>query len=154
MSNPHVQFMQEALAEARLAEEQGEVPIGAVIVCGGKIIARAHNEVEQAHDATLHAELLALRRASEVLGSWRLSEASLYVTLEPCTMCVGALVLARIQSVYFGAWDPRQGATGSLYDLSNHSGLPHNFPVFPELLRPESEDLLKGFFARCRREAP
>lgn len=151
MAPDHEHFMREALQEAQSAASQGEVPVGAVVVVNGTIISRAHNEVERRQDATLHAELLALRRASEATGSWRLTGASLYVTLEPCTMCTGALILARIDALYFGAWDPRQGATGSLYDLSHHTALPHSFPVFPELLRTESEELLKGFFAQCRK---
>lgn len=145
-------WMHVALDEARVAATSGEVPVGAVVVHQGKIIAQAHNEVEAAHDATLHAEMLALRRAASVLGRWRLDDCSLFVTLEPCPMCIGAMVLARVQSLYFGAYDPRLGAVGSLFDLSAHPSFPHKIEVYPGLLADTAQELLKNFFAECRKE--
>ena len=139
-------YMREALKEAAKAKELGEVPVGAVIVVDDRTIARAHNETERCSDATAHAELLAIRRASEVLSNWRLSGASLFVTLEPCTMCIGAMVLSRIEKLYYGCTDPRQGAVGSLFDLSRFPMFPHEVEVFPGLLAQEAENLLKEFF--------
>jgi tRNA(adenine34) deaminase len=144
-------WMREALEEARLASSLGEVPVGAVVVCDDEIVARAHNEVELRQDATAHAEMLALQRASAALGTWRLENVSLFVTLEPCTMCTGALVLARVRSLYFGCYDPKQGAVGSLYDLSRHLELAHQMEVFPGLLAQEAQDLLKSFFVGIRK---
>ena len=138
--------MAEALAEAANAFQLGEVPVGAVVVVENRIIARAHNEVELRHDATAHAEILAVQRASQCLGSWRLAEASLFVTLEPCAMCVGALLLARVKRLYFGAYDARQGAVGSLFDLSRDPALSHAIEVYPEVLADEARDLLARFF--------
>ena len=143
-------LMKEALLEAKKACDLGEVPVGAVVVHGGEIISRAHNEVETRKDASAHAEVLALRRASEVLDNWRLNEASLFVTLEPCTMCIGAMILSRLKEIYFAAHDPRQGAVGSLYDLSNSADLPHQIKVYSGILAAESEQLLKDFFAERR----
>ena len=153
MTTQHSKFMREALEEAQLAFNAGEVPVGAIVTIEGQIVSRAHNEVERNNDASAHAEILALRRASLALNSWRLDAATLYVTLEPCTMCIGALSLARVDTIYFGAWDPRQGATGSIYDLSQHPSLPHNINVIPELLATESQALLKAFFSQCRNRA-
>lgn len=146
---PHI-FMQEALKQASLASTLGEVPVGAVAVHEGNIIASAHNEVEQNRDATQHAEILVLRRASEHLQRWRLDGVSVYVTLEPCSMCIGAMVLARVNALYFGAYDPRQGAVGSLYDLSNHPELPHSIPVSGGILASSSEAMLRAFFENQR----
>lgn len=153
MTTQHSKFMREALEEAQLAFNAGEVPVGAIVTIDGQIVARAHNEVERNNDASAHAEILALRRAGLALNSWRLDAATLYVTLEPCTMCIGALSLARVDSIYFGAWDQRQGAAGSIYDLSQHPSLPHNINVVPELLQSESAALLKEFFSQCRNRA-
>lgn len=148
--HPAYHYMRAALDEARAAAAAGEVPVGAVIVVDNTIVARAHNEVEKESDATLHAEMLALRRASKALGRWRLDDATLYVTLEPCPMCLGALLHARVGKLCFGAWDPRQGAAGSLFNLAQHPGLPHSLEVIPEILARESEELLKSFFEACR----
>jgi tRNA(adenine34) deaminase len=145
-------FMHAAIVEAGKARELGEVPIGAVVVADGRIVSRAHNEVESRHDASAHAEMLAIQRASEQLGTWRLNEASLFVTLEPCTMCIGAMVLARIKEVYFGCYDPRQGAVGSLYDLSSHSDLPHNIQAYSGVLEEECRELLTSFFEKLRQK--
>ncbi len=143
-------WMREAIQEARRGELLGEVPVGAVLVQNGVILARAHNLVETNHDATAHAELLVIREAAKKLSSWRLSECSLIVTLEPCPMCMGAIVLSRIPRVYFGAWDPRMGAAGSRFDLSNYPEFPHAVEMFPEVLKDECESVLKVFFESRR----
>jgi tRNA(adenine34) deaminase len=146
------EWMRRALEEARRGAERGEVPIGAVVVRAGKLVATAHNEVELRRDATAHAEVLALQRAAAALGEWRLSECSLYVTLEPCPMCIGAMLLARVQRVYFGAYDPRLGGVGSVFNLANHPALPHQIEVFPEVEGEEALKLLQEFF-KARRSA-
>jgi len=139
-------YMQFALREAEKAKDSGEVPVGAIVVLDEKIIAKAHNETESRSDATAHAEMLAIQRASEALSNWRLNEAALYVTLEPCTMCIGAMILSRVKSLCFGCADSGQGAVGSLYDLSDISGLPHSPEVFSGVLEDESRSLLEEFF--------
>jgi len=145
-------FMREALAEAKKAQVEGEVPVGAVIVLNNNIIATAHNEVEKNSDATAHAEILAIRRAGAKLGTWRLTEAELFVTLEPCTMCVGAIVLARIAKLYFGCYDARLGAVGSRYNIIDTlAECGAKTKVYPEVLKVESEGLLKEFFKNCRK---
>lgn len=111
-------FMREAIAQAELGRQAGEIPVGAVIECGGEIIARAHNERETSFDPTAHAEILAIRRAAETLKTRRLSDATLYVTLEPCAMCAGAIVASRLARLVFGAYDPLRGCTGSLYRIT------------------------------------
>lgn len=144
-------MMRLALEEARAAACIGEVPIGAVLVAGDQILAKAHNLVEQLHDATAHAEVLAIQRASKALENWRLTDSTLYVTLEPCSMCIGAAVLARIGTVVFAARDERQGAVGSCFDLSRDCGLPHSIQVIEGILAAESRQLLKDFFqSQCR----
>ena len=140
----HTRLMQAALSTA--AKAQSEVPVGAVVVLDGQVIAEAHNRVEELCDPTAHAEILALRDAAKKLGRWRLNGASLYVTLEPCVMCIGAILHSRIDSLYFGAYDPVQGAVGSLFDLSLHPGHPRQVCVFPEILAEDSSALLKRFF--------
>ena len=143
-------WMRLAIDEAHQAESIGEVPVGALVVRGSEVIARAHNLVESRQDATCHAEILAIRAATEKLSSWRLEECSLFVTLEPCPMCMGAIILSRIPKLYFGAWDPRMGAAGSQFDLSNYPQFPHQVQVFPEILKEECENLLKSFFRAVR----
>ncbi len=142
--------MEQALALARRAAELGEVPIGAVVVQQGRIIAGAHNRRELDQDPTAHAELLAMRQAAARLGSWRLVGCSVFVTLEPCAMCAGAMVLARIERCVYGASDPKGGFLGTLADLSDHPGLNHRFEVVPGVLGDESSALLRGFFSRLR----
>jgi len=142
--------MEEALAEAKAAAASGEVPVGAVVVVGDQIVSRAHNEVEKLQDASAHAELLALQRASATLGEWRLSECSIFVTMEPCPMCIGAILLSRLKELYFGCYDPVMGAVGSVFDLSSHPGLPRAVKVFHGLLEKESESLVKQFFSERR----
>ena len=139
-------YMKEALEQARLAASKGEVPVGAVVVYNDQIVARAHNQVEVLKDPTAHAEVLAIREACSVLDSWRLEDAALYVTLEPCTMCIGAILSSRLREVCFAAYDEKQGAVGSLYDLAAHPELPRKVAVTAELFKEESLKLLREFF--------
>jgi tRNA(adenine34) deaminase len=143
-------WMQAALIEAREAASAGEVPVGAVVVRGEEIIARAANRTVRDQDATAHAELLAIRAASAALGSWRLEECCLYVTLEPCAMCAGAIVLARLDRVVFGAWDSKAGMVGSVADLLRHPRLNHRPEVMGGVLETECGTLLRTFFAERR----
>ncbi|HUQ46162.1 MAG TPA: tRNA adenosine(34) deaminase TadA [Gemmatimonadaceae bacterium] len=143
-------FMAAALAEARAAALAGEVPVGAVVVHGDTIIARACNRTVRDQDPTAHAETLALRAASRVLGSWRLTGCTLYVTLEPCAMCAGALVLARVDRVVFGAWDDKAGMAGSVGDLLRHPRLNHRPAVLGGLAADESATMLREFFTARR----
>ena len=143
-------FMCEALAEARLAGAEGEVPIGAVVVHEGEVIARAHNRREEDEDPSAHAEFIAMTAAARALGRWRLQGCTVYVTLEPCCMCAGLMVNARIDRCVYGASDPKAGALGSLYDLSCDERLNHTFEVRAGVLADECSDLLKGFFAGLR----
>ena len=146
-------FMSVALDEARGAAAAGDVPVGAVVVRDGEILARAANRTMRDQDPTAHAETLALRAASGVTGSWRLGGCTLYVTLEPCTMCAGALVLARVDRVVFGAWDDKAGMAGSVGDLLRHPRLNHHPAVQGGLGAEESSALLREFFiARRGRE--
>ncbi len=142
-------FMQEAMAEARLAENNHDVPIGAVIVRDGQVIARGKNTREQLQDATGHAEITAIREACRLTGSWRLIDCDLFVTLEPCLMCAGAMVQARIRHLYFGAYDPKSGMAGSAGDAfvlpSNHT-----VQITGGLLAEQCGDLLRVFFERKR----
>jgi tRNA(adenine34) deaminase len=144
--------MARALAEARAAAAEGEVPIGAVVVADGRIVAARHNERERAQDPIGHAELLALRDAAAALGGWRLSGATMIVTLEPCPMCAGALVAGRVGRLVFGAADPRAGACGSLYNLCADPRLNHELPVTPGVRADECGALLTSFFSEKRGE--
>ena len=139
-----------AVAEAQAASQQGEVPVGAVALIGGNIVAARHNEREAAGDPTAHAEILALRDAAAAVGGWRLSELTLVVTLEPCPMCAGALVAARVRRVVFGASDPRAGACGTLYNLCADPRLNHELEVRGGVGASESAALLSSFFADKR----
>jgi len=143
-------FMRLALREAERALAHEDVPIGAVLVRAGEVLAAAHNERELRGDPTAHAEILALREAARVVGSWRLLDCSLYVTLEPCTMCAGAIVLARVPRVVFGATDPKAGAAGSVLDVLSEPRLNHRPEVVSGLLAPACGQLLSGFFASRR----
>ena len=143
-------FMREALAEARAAAEVGEVPIGAVVVCAGEIVARAHNRRELDQDPSAHAEFAALCAAAQTLGRWRLSDCTVYVTLEPCCMCAGLMVNARVGRCVYGAADAKAGALGSLYDLNADSRLNHRFNVTAGVLADECRDVLSGYFAGLR----
>ncbi len=143
-------FMQLALREAEHALEHSDVPIGAVVVRDGEVIAAAHNERELRQDPTAHAELIALREAARRAGSWRVLDSTVYVTLEPCAMCAGAIVLARVPRVVYGASDPKAGACGSVLDVLSQPRLNHRPEVVGGLLAAECGDLLSGFFASRR----
>jgi tRNA(adenine34) deaminase len=139
-------FMTLALDEARRAAEQGEVPIGAVLALAGELVSARGNERERRHDPTAHAEMLVLRDAAAILGGWRLPEATLYVTLEPCAMCAGAIVLARVARLVFGADDPKAGAAGSIFNIVDHPALNHRPEVHAGLMATEASELLRDFF--------
>ena len=143
-------YMSLALAEARKAGEQGEVPVGAVIVAEDAVLAARGNERERLHDPTAHAEMLALRDAAATAGGWRLRGATLYVTLEPCAMCAGAIVLARIGRLVYGADDPKAGAAGSILNVIDHPALNHHPEVRAGLMEAEASELLHEFFASLR----
>jgi len=143
-------YMQEALKEAKEAFREEEVPVGAVIVHQGKIIARGHNQVERLKDPTAHAEIIAITSAANYLGTKWLNEACLYVTIEPCSMCAGAMVLARIKNLYFGASDPKTGASGSVINIVNHKKLNHRIKVVGGILQEECSGILKDFFKKKR----
>ncbi len=145
--------MRGALAEAARALDEGEVPVGCVVVHDGVIVGRGHNQVERLHDATAHAEIVAIGAASTTLGSWRLSECTLYVTLEPCAMCAGAIVLARVGRVVFGALDPKAGACGSVLSVLDEPRLNHQPAVTSGVLAEEAGGMLTEFFELKRRQA-
>jgi tRNA(adenine34) deaminase len=145
-----VEGMQLALAEARLAAEAGEVPIGAIVVCGGAIVASGQNSVLRGNDPTAHAEIVALRAAAAALGNYRLNGCTLYVTLEPCAMCAGAMIHARLDRLVFAAADPKAGAAGSVLAVINHPQLNHQMQVEHEILADEAAELLRSFFRERR----
>ena len=142
----HQHFMSLALREAEQAFREDEVPVGAVIVHEGRIVASAHNQREQLHDPTAHAEMIAITQAAESLRSWRLDGCTLYVTLEPCPMCAGAVLLARIPWLVYGATDPKAGAVDSLFHLLNDSRLNHRVQVIPNMLADRCGEILSRFF--------
>ena len=144
-------YMSEALKEAQKAFEEDEVPVGSVIVHDGRIVARGHNQIERLKDPTAHAEIIAITSAANYLGTKWLNEASLYVTIEPCSMCAGAMVLARIKNLCFGAKDPKTGACGSVIDIANHKKLNHRIKVTRGILETECSSLLKDFFRKKRK---
>lgn len=144
------QWMNEALQEAKLAFDEDEVPIGAIAVLDGEVIARAHNRKEANHDATHHAELLLLQECARKLGRWRLTDITIYVNIEPCIMCMGALSHARIKRLVFGARDEKFGAAHSLYQIGQDERLNHQFEVEEGILADESRQLMKDFFRRKR----
>jgi len=146
----HDHFMQLALDEARAALEENEVPIGAVIVHQERVIARAHNQREQLHDPTAHAEMIAITQAAESLRSWRLEGCTLYVTLEPCPMCAGAILQARIPTVVYGALDPQAGAVRTLYHLLEDPRLNHRCLIVPGVLADACGRILSEFFQKQR----
>ncbi len=147
----HEELMREALKEAQKAFDEGEIPVGAVMAHGGEIIARAHNLREQTGDPTAHAEVMAIREAAKVMGGRRLSACTLYVTLEPCPMCAGAMVMACLNQCYFGARDERQGCCESVYALPADPAFYHRVPCIGGLLEEESSRLLKDFFLARRK---
>ncbi|MFH0983740.1 MAG: tRNA adenosine(34) deaminase TadA [Planctomycetota bacterium] len=143
-------FMREALKEARAADDAEEVPVGAVVVCEGRVIGRGHNQRQRLADPTAHAEMIAITAASGSLGDWRLTGCTLYVTLEPCAMCAGAIVLARIDRLVFGADDPKAGACGSLYSIATNPRSNHQVAVTRGVLKDECSLVLQAFFQRQR----
>jgi tRNA(adenine34) deaminase len=145
-----IDYMRRAIDLARAAGAAGEVPVGAVVVSGGRVVGEGANRPIAGHDPTAHAEIIALRAAGAALGSYRLNEAVLYVTLEPCAMCAAAMVHARVRRVVFGAFDPKAGAAGSLIDLFRLQGLNHRVDAFGGVLADECSALLSGFFEARR----
>jgi tRNA(adenine34) deaminase len=145
--------MRLALAAAEQAGRTGEVPVGAVVVVRGEVVAVAHNQRECMNDPTAHAEIIALRSAAAALGGWRLVDADLYVTMEPCPMCAGAVVNARVRRLFYGCDDPKAGAVRTLFRLLDDGRLNHRVEVIPGVLANESASLLKAFFSRLRRPA-
>ena len=143
-------YMKEALREAEIAGSLGEVPIGAVIVRDGEIIARGHNLTETTHDPTAHAEMIAIRQAAQKLGGWRLPGCEMYVTCEPCTMCAGALVWSRMEKLHIATMDPKAGACGSVYDVVRDRRLNHCVEVETGMMAEEASTLLKSFFSELR----
>ena len=151
MQTEDEKWMRYALAEAQLALKKNEVPIGAVVVCEDKIIGRGHNQVESLNDPTAHAEIIAIGAACNSLNSWRLSRCSIYVTIEPCAMCAGAIVLSRLDRLIFGAKDPKAGACGSLYNIVQDIRLNHQVQVIPYILEKQCAQILGAFFENIRR---
>ncbi len=143
-------LMREALKQAKIALEKDEVPIGAVITLDNKVIAKAYNQVEMLKDPTAHAEMIAITQATSYLSSKWLEKCFLYVTIEPCSMCVGALVLSRIKKVYYGARDPKAGACGSVFDIGRSSQLNHQIDMRPGLLEEECAQMVSDFFKQKR----
>ena len=144
-------YMQLALQQAELAGREEEVPVGAVVVCGDRVIAAAHNQREQLHDPTAHAEMIAITQAAEALGDWRLTNCTMYVTLEPCPMCAGAIVLARLSRLVYGATDAKAGFVHSLYHLLNDERLNHQVEVVAGVCAERCGQLLTEFFQLQRR---
>jgi len=147
-------FMRMALEEAGRAPAIGEVPIAALIVQGGRVLAQTHNYRELWQDPTAHAEVIAIRTAATTLGTWRLTDTTLYVTVEPCSMCIGAIILARVPRVVFGAWDPKAGACGSVFDLPAEPRLNHRVSVIGGILEQECQSLVQIFFKEVRAASP
>jgi len=146
----HQDWMRLALMQAQTAFEQGEVPIGAIVVHNGQVIAAAHNEKEQRNDPTAHAEVLAIQRAAEILESWRLTDAIMYVTLEPCPMCAGAIVQSRLKQIVYGCADLKGGAAGSVMNVLNYTLWNHRVDIVAGVLEEECSEILKLFFKRLR----
>ena len=151
MDNINEKFMKEALKEAKKAYEKLEVPVGAVIVKDGKIIAKAHNLKETKFDTTKHAEILAIQKASKKLQSWRLLDCEMYVTLEPCSMCAGAIINSRIKKIYIGTLDAKTGAVGSVLNLFEDYKFNHNVEVEKGIMKEQCENMLKDFFKMLRK---
>ena len=149
--NDDIKFMKIALEEAQKAFKKGEIPVGAIIVKDDKIIAKAHNLKEQKNDTTKHAEILAIQKASKALKSWRLENCEMYVTLEPCSMCAGALIQSRIKKVYIGTMDYKTGACGSVLNLLKDYKFNHTVEVENGIMQQECEEILKNFFKELRK---
>jgi len=150
---PHNGWMRRALDQARMAFESGEVPVGAVVVHGERVVGEAHNLRETLNDPTAHAEMIAITQAAEVLQSWRLTDCTLYVTLEPCPMCAGAVVQARIPTVVYGTSDPKAGACHTLYNITDDARLNHSAAVLGGVMRDECRMILQEFFQQQRASA-
>ena len=149
----HLDYMHEALALARMAEETGEVPVGAVVVSGsGEIIGRGYNRPIQSDDCTAHAEMEAIRQACQHQSNYRLTDCDIYVSLEPCAMCAGAIVHARIKKLYFAAFDQKTGACGSVFDVVSNNPTGHKVDIAAGILADESRELIQSFFKRRRKE--
>ena len=146
--------MRMALEEAARASAVGEVPIAALIVQAGQVLAQTHNYRELWQDPTAHAEVIAIRSAATALGTWRLTDTTIYVTVEPCSMCIGAIILARVSRVVFGAWDPKAGACGSVFNLPSEPRLNHQVAVTGGILEQESQALIQRFFKELREASP
>ncbi|HQQ05320.1 MAG TPA: tRNA adenosine(34) deaminase TadA [Kiritimatiellia bacterium] len=151
--NPDILYMRMALRQAEAAAEAGEVPVGAVIVHNGEVIGRAHNQVELLKDPTAHAEILAITQAAQALGDWRLLDTVLYVTKEPCPMCAGAIMLARIPKVIWGVDDPQRGGAVSVFNILNHKNLNHRAECVRGLMEDECRAVIQGFFRSRRQES-
>ncbi|RJP69924.1 MAG: nucleoside deaminase [Ignavibacteriales bacterium] len=149
-SEHNYKFMLAALAEAVAALEDGEIPIGAVVVHKNKIIGKGHNQTERLKDPTAHAEMLAITAAANNLQNWRLNECELYVNVEPCVMCTGAAIAARIEKIYFSIYEPKFGACGSLYNIAEGEKTNHKIKVYSGIFQEESEKLMKEFFMKTR----
>ncbi|MFH2036111.1 MAG: tRNA adenosine(34) deaminase TadA, partial [Candidatus Zixiibacteriota bacterium] len=147
----HNYFMDMALREAEKAYECEEVPIGAVVVHRNKIIGRGHNQTITLKDATAHAEMIAITSAAEIIGDWRLENCTLYSTIEPCTMCAGAAVLSRIETIVFGARDPKFGACGSIFEIPTDPRLNHRIEIIPGIMEYETAELMQRFFRDIRK---
>jgi len=145
-------FMAMAVKEALRAQKNGEVPVGAVIVRNGTVLAKGYNRKESSSDPTAHAEIIAIRKAAGKEKTWRLKDTTLYVTLEPCAMCMGAMIQARVERVVFACFDPKAGACGTLYDLSSDKRLNHRIKAASGVMEKEARGLLKGFFSGLRRK--
>ena len=148
----HLLFLEEAIKEAELAAAIGEVPIGAVVVCNGEIVGRGHNLRERDNDPTAHAEICALTDAGKNLGTWRLENCTLYVTMEPCPMCCGALINSRVHTVVFGASEPKFGSAGSQLNLLQFPGFNHNVHIVGPIAQERCSQMMKDFFAELRRK--
>jgi tRNA(adenine34) deaminase len=148
-----IEFMQQALAEARQSAASGEVPIGAVLVRDGKILARAGNRTIRDCDPTAHAEIVALREAARIVGNYRLADTTLYVTIEPCSMCAGAMIQARVPRLVYGAAEPRGGAVQSCFEVLSHPDLNHRVQVASGILASDCSDVIQSFFAARREQA-
>lgn len=144
-------FMKEALKEAKRAYEKEEIPVGAVIVKDNKIIARAYNQKEEKRDTTKHAEIIAIQKASKKIDAWRLQDCEMYVTLEPCSMCAGAIIQARIKKIYIGTMDEKTGACGSVLNLLEDYKFNHKVEIEKDILKPECEEIIKQFFKELRK---
>ncbi len=150
ITDKDLEFMQMALEQARLAPARGEVPIGAVLVLDGQVLAQVHNFREVWQDPTAHAEVVAIREAATRLGTWRLTDTALYVTVEPCSMCAGAIIQSRISRLVFGARDPKAGACGSVFNLPDERRLNHRVQVVGGVMEHESQELMQTFFRNLR----